>query len=365
MSDIIDGLGTVAEGGLMARAIEPKAGGSTTDGTGHFGESNCLNCGADLNGAYCHTCGQQAHLHRTIGAFLHDLGHGVLHLDGKTLRTLPQLFFKPGQLTRRYVAGERARFVSPMALFLFSIFLMFAVFQVAGITTPTDFEDVTVDKAKLEQAGNAAHKQTADQRARLEAERKALSTGSPRAAEIEQELADLDKADGLVGAVENFAVEDKAGGGWKITGEPSGIPLLDKGLAKWGKNPGLMLYKLQANFYKFSWLLIPLSLPFVWLLFAFRRTYKGYDHAVFITYSLSFVTLLFIALALLGLAGVPSGWLVAAAVLLPPVHMYKQLRHAYALSRFGALWRLGAMMVFIVIILVLFLQLLVLLGLMG
>ena len=36
------------------------------------------------------------------------------------------LAFHPGALTRRYIAGERARFVSPLALFLFSVFLMFA-----------------------------------------------------------------------------------------------------------------------------------------------------------------------------------------------------------------------------------------------
>src|SRR5205085_2215779 len=50
---------------------------------------------------------------------------------------------------------------------------------------------------------------------------------------------------------------------------------------KWTANPGLMAYKLQSNTYKFSWLLIPLSVPFVWLLFAWRRRYGPYDHAVF------------------------------------------------------------------------------------
>ena len=36
-------------------------------------------------------------------------------------------------LTRRYIAGERARFVSPIALFLFSVFLMFAVLNLTGM----------------------------------------------------------------------------------------------------------------------------------------------------------------------------------------------------------------------------------------
>ena len=56
----------------------------------------------------------------------------MLHFDGKFWRTLPMLAWRPGELTRRYIDGERARFVSPMALFLFSVFLMFAVFSSAA-----------------------------------------------------------------------------------------------------------------------------------------------------------------------------------------------------------------------------------------
>ena len=62
----------------------------------------------------------------------HDILHGVFHFEGKVWRTLPELFFHPGRLTRRYVDGERAKFVSPMALFLFVVFLMFAVFSFTG-----------------------------------------------------------------------------------------------------------------------------------------------------------------------------------------------------------------------------------------
>ncbi len=57
-------------------------------------------------------------------------------------------------------------------------------------------------------------------------------------------------------------------------------------------NPGLLLYKLQTNAYKLSWLLIPLSLPFMWLLFPFSRRFKMYDHTVVVTYSIAFMTML-------------------------------------------------------------------------
>jgi hypothetical protein len=123
----IEGIGEAVTGGAAARAVEPEAG----EGSGAEAGA-CLNCGTPLVGPHCHGCGQAGHVHRTIRAWWHDLAHGVLHLDGKIWRTLPLLALKPGELTRRYVAGERAKFISPMAMFLFSVFLMFAVFSLLG-----------------------------------------------------------------------------------------------------------------------------------------------------------------------------------------------------------------------------------------
>ena len=125
LGEAIDGVGEAVTGGL-ARAVEPEAGEERKT------EGRCLNCGTQLIGAHCHECGQAAQVHRTVSAWWHDLVHGVLHLDGKIWRTLPLLAWRPGELTRRYVEGERAKFVSPMALFLFSVFLMFAVFSTIG-----------------------------------------------------------------------------------------------------------------------------------------------------------------------------------------------------------------------------------------
>ena len=60
------------------------------------------------------------------------------------------------------------------------------------------------------------------------------------------------------------------------------------------KNPELAVYKIQNAAYKYAFLLVPISLPFVWLLFIWRRGTTLFDHAVYILYSLSFVSLLFI-----------------------------------------------------------------------
>ena len=355
MSEVGEAMGGAVEGGLYARAVEPAAGEGRK---GHFHESACLNCGTELIGSHCHACGQKAHVHRTLAAFMHDLLHGALHFEGKIWRTLPMLAFKPGKLTRSYIDGQRARYVSPMALFLFGVFLMFAAFQLAGISAPDDlgppiqFDGDDTVTATVE----------AVEAARLEELRKAragLEDSNPAAAILDTQIE----------ALENEPAGDdapaKAGDSGYITVKKgkTGVALIDGLVDKWKANPSLMAYKLQTNSYKFSWLLIPLSIPFVWLLFAWRRRFKAYDHAIFVTYSLSFMTLFAIALTLLGLIGTGGGAIFMAFVLLAPVHIYKQLRGTYELSRFSASWRLAVLLFFIQVILMIFLQVLVLVGL--
>ncbi len=355
MSEVGEAMGGAVEGGLYARAVEPAAGEGRK---GHFHESACLNCGTELIGSHCHACGQKAHVHRTLAAFMHDLLHGALHFEGKIWRTLPMLAFKPGKLTRSYIDGQRARYVSPMALFLFGVFLMFAAFQLAGISAPDDlgppiqFDGDDTVTATVE----------AVEAARLEELRKAragLEDSNPAAAIL----------DAQIEALENEPAGDDApaqagdSGYVAVKKGETGVALIDGLVDKWKANPSLMAYKLQTNSYKFSWLLIPLSIPFVWLLFAWRRRFKAYDHAIFVTYSLSFMTLFAIALTLLGLIGTGGGAIFMAFVLLAPVHIYKQLRGTYELSRFSASWRLAVLLFFIQVILMIFLQVLVLVGL--
>ena len=118
----LEGIGDAVTGGLLARAVEPVAGEAREDG--HTHESSCLNCGAKLAGAYCYACGQKAHVHRSIRGFFQDFVTGLFNFEGKFWRTLPMLAWKPGEMTRRYIAGERAHFISPVALYLFTVFLM-------------------------------------------------------------------------------------------------------------------------------------------------------------------------------------------------------------------------------------------------
>ena len=111
----VEPIADAVTGGVLADAVEPRTG-APVGADGHTQEQACLNCGTALAGDYCHACGQRAHVQRSLQAFGHDLLHGVFHFEGKIWRTLPMLAWRPGELTRRYIDGERAKFVSPMAL---------------------------------------------------------------------------------------------------------------------------------------------------------------------------------------------------------------------------------------------------------
>jgi hypothetical protein len=54
-----------------------------------------------------------------------------------------------------------------------------------------------------------------------------------------------------------------------------------------------------------------------------------------------------------------------AMILIPPLHMYRQLRGAYQLGRWSAIWRTGALLVFAFTAIILFLLLLLALGVFG
>ena len=121
MGGELEAAGALTTAGLAAGAIEGR-------GATQAGEGACLNCGAALAGRYCAQCGQAAHAHRTLSHMFEEVLHGLFHLDTKAWRTLPLLVARPGTLTRNYIYGKRARYISPLALFLFTIFLMFFVF---------------------------------------------------------------------------------------------------------------------------------------------------------------------------------------------------------------------------------------------
>jgi hypothetical protein len=80
--------------------------------------ARCLNCGAALDGRFCPACGQRAiPPHPTVRELAGDAWAELSGYDGRIAATFRGLL-RPGLLTRHYVEGQRARYLSPVRLYL-------------------------------------------------------------------------------------------------------------------------------------------------------------------------------------------------------------------------------------------------------
>ena len=94
----------------------------------------CLNCGADLDvdDRFCRDCGQRNRRHaRSIIAWVAEGLSSLFHLEGKLVNTLRDLP-RPGRYAYNYLNGQRARYVHPLRLLLFSSLVCFASMSAIG-----------------------------------------------------------------------------------------------------------------------------------------------------------------------------------------------------------------------------------------
>ena len=92
----------------------------------------CANCGTPAPDAYCPACGQGTRERLpTFRQFMREATGRYIAYDGKFWKTLGALLFRPGFLTREYLAGRRRRYIGPARLFLVSSLVLFAVLRFA------------------------------------------------------------------------------------------------------------------------------------------------------------------------------------------------------------------------------------------
>lgn len=113
---------------ILAKLSKP-----ATTTLANFIETQCNNCGTDLQGTFCHRCGQKdvnynKPLHEAIGLLLDTW----FSLDNKVLRSIGPIFLKPGYLSREFIAGRRARYTSPLKMFFFASVLYFTLASLTG-----------------------------------------------------------------------------------------------------------------------------------------------------------------------------------------------------------------------------------------
>ena len=81
--------------------------------------ASCLNCGAALNGPFCSQCGQRdIPPYPSIRELAMETVSEFSGWDGRLLNTVRTLLLRPGLLTHEFLEGRRARYISPLRLYL-------------------------------------------------------------------------------------------------------------------------------------------------------------------------------------------------------------------------------------------------------
>jgi hypothetical protein len=285
----------------------------------------CANCGTPLQGPWCYKCGQLGEdYHRSIWKLILEVFEGLLHFDGRVWTTLPDLFRRPGRLTRSYLDGHRAPQVPPFRLFLVVLVVIFLAGSIGG----RKLAPGTVTQ-KVDAHGNIVTFKT-------------TSIEDMKPEERARLVAEMDK--------ETAQLATQKGGYVPVWLEKRGIKVL--------QDPERFKLVLEQWAERFAFLLLPLAAGLLSLVFVFQRRFFVFDHTVFSLHSLSANGLIF-ALAEL-FSGVTGGgsYLILWAT---PVHLFVHMRGTYKTSIIGTLLRmfilfigstLGATMIFVALILV-------------
>ena len=88
--------------------------------------AQCLNCGTGLAGPFCAQCGQRdIPPYPSVRELAVDAFWELSGWDGRFASTVRTLVRRPGLLTREFLEGRRARYISPLRLYLLCSLLYF------------------------------------------------------------------------------------------------------------------------------------------------------------------------------------------------------------------------------------------------
>ena len=101
--------------------------------------AHCLNCGNTRPSRFCAQCGQNDRNYvRGLATVGWEFCREAFEVDSRLLQTLKLLLLKPGSLTSEFSRNRRARYMSPIRLYLFTSFLFVLVLSFA---MPDSFEE--------------------------------------------------------------------------------------------------------------------------------------------------------------------------------------------------------------------------------
>jgi len=176
------------------------------------GSPACLNCGAALSGPFCATCGQRdVPPYPSVRELAVDAVSEFSGWDGRLASTLRALVRHPGLLTHEFLEGRRARYISPLRLYLTASLVYFLIAaatpDVRTESGKTVFLGLHVGTTRTQASASSSRPERVANAASASLEKGALL--SP--AERDSALKDIERAPAVMRPFLRRAVEDPGG----------------------------------------------------------------------------------------------------------------------------------------------------------
>ncbi len=316
-------------------------------------EKNCLNCGTEVIGRFCHVCGQEnVEPKETFWHMFVHFFNDITHFDGKFFTTLKDLLFKPGFLSREYMLGKRVRYLHPVRLYIFTSAVFFLLFfSFFGINTHLNLNEPISREDRLETLDNLQamyHRDTSNHflkaaTARFEdttrpiTRRESMALYSPGPSVVElngRAYESIRQYDSI-----QRVLPDSSRDGWIMRGITRQLLHLNE---KFSADPEEAVDKFsEVILHRLPYMLfvsLPLFALLLKLVYFRRKEYYYADHGVF-TIHLYVFTFILMALVfaldkIKNLTHIQSiNWLVVGLFLLDLFYLYKAMRYFYQQKR--------------------------------
>ena len=277
---------------------------------------DCLNCGTQVEGRFCHQCGQEnVEIKESFFQLLKHFVEDLTHFDGKLLKTVKLLFFKPGSLTKLYIQGKRASYIHPIRMYIF-ISAVFFLFMFTGevpikpegaasrVNSEKDFASGFQDGIALDlDEDSVKYKTIAEYNA------------------AQQKLPPSKKDNWLDAVIKKKGIEINN----KYNGDKLQI----------GK---ALIEKFENYFSRMLYISLPIFAFFIWVLYRRNKNHFFVDHVIFsIHIYCAFYIILFIAQMVTIVndffSDQPSGFIALIVPISLFFYLYKSLRNHFNQSR--------------------------------
>ena len=109
----------------------------TAEATFAAASALCENCGRPRADRFCSQCGQNDRTYsRSLFPVLGELVRESFEFDGRLAQTLKLLLFKPGSLSTEFSCNRRARYMTPVRLYLFTSVIFFLTMSLVMSRVP-------------------------------------------------------------------------------------------------------------------------------------------------------------------------------------------------------------------------------------